>query len=80
MNTPTNNSTLRYFEDDVEWRHHRVGRAHTLLRVAHSAVTGRAVAVVSEPAINPGTSAPTTSGPITGSSSTPGSYRRRTAA
>ncbi|MFE7840687.1 hypothetical protein ACFU53_32900 [Streptomyces sp. NPDC057474] len=48
-----NNSTLRYFEDVVDWRHRRAGRAHTLVRAAHSTVTGRAVAVVSELASNP---------------------------
>ncbi|MFM9697646.1 hypothetical protein [Streptomyces europaeiscabiei] len=47
------NSTLRYFEDVVDWRHRRAGRAHTLVRAVHSTVTGRAVAVVSELASNP---------------------------
>ncbi|MCL6738647.1 hypothetical protein [Streptomyces neyagawaensis] len=47
------NPTLRYFEDVVDWRHRRAGRAHTLVRAVHSTTTGRVVAVVSELASNP---------------------------
>ncbi|MFF7264828.1 hypothetical protein ACFZCL_31750 [Streptomyces sp. NPDC008159] len=47
------NPTLRYFEDVVDWRHRRAGRAHTLVRAVFSTTTGRVVAVVSELASNP---------------------------
>ncbi|AVH57142.1 MULTISPECIES: hypothetical protein [Streptomyces] len=42
-----------YFEDVVDWRHHRAGRAHALVRAVRSADGRRAVAVVSELASNP---------------------------
>ncbi|MFI6490693.1 hypothetical protein [Streptomyces sp. NPDC050564] len=42
-----------YFEDVVDWRHHRAGRAHTLVRAVRSPDGHRAVAVVSELASNP---------------------------
>src|SRR5690242_15809355 len=46
-------TTNVYFEDIVDWRHHRAGRAHTLVRAVYNPVTGQAVAVVSELASNP---------------------------
>ncbi|MEU1200701.1 hypothetical protein ABZ446_31405 [Streptomyces sp. NPDC005813] len=42
-----------YFEDVVDWRHHRAGHAHTLVRAVRSGDGRRAVAVVSELASNP---------------------------
>ncbi|MCN9241327.1 hypothetical protein NGF19_11090 [Streptomyces sp. RY43-2] len=42
-----------YFEDIVDWYHHRAGRAHTLVRAVYDPATRRAVAIVSELASNP---------------------------
>ncbi|MER6122875.1 hypothetical protein ABT173_09355 [Streptomyces sp. NPDC001795] len=47
------NESSQYWEDVVDWRHHRAGRAHTLVRAVYDPATHRAVAVVSELASNP---------------------------